>query len=287
MPGMSEGGLELPTLDFCWAGSTRVPAGSSYGPYVTAYWEFIWCLDGAARVDSGGHVFQFDAGSLQLTPPGVRNYYEWQPASSTSYGYAIFTALEGTFEWPRFRTGQSESIVQPLLDHVLWLDSTRPEGWKAAATTALAYAIHAFAADSSGTRLAFDHQLPEVIIDSLAEVREQWVAEGLSQPSLRELAAAAGVTEEYLCRVYSRYLGMGPVSAIRTLRLHRAADLLASTNLSIAYIASHLGFTSAFHFSRSFRNITGQTPSQFRRHPRPRLNLSVELRQVGRYLRLI
>ena len=284
---MSQDGVELPALDFCWAGSTRVPAGSSYGPYTTVYWEFIWCMDGAAQVDSGGQRFQFDVGSLQLTPPGVRNYYEWHATTGTMYGYAIFTAPENHVEWPRFRTGQSESVVQPLLDHVLWLDSVRPPDWKASATTALGYAIHAFVAGASGTRLAFDYQLPEVIADSLEEVRKRWAAEGVCQLSLKELAAAAGVTEEYLCRVYSRYLGMGPVSAIRTLRLHWAADLLASTNLSITDIAGHLGFSSAFHFSRSFRHLTGQTPSRFRRYPEPRLNLSVELRQADRYLRLV
>ncbi|GAA4425873.1 hypothetical protein GCM10023169_24020 [Georgenia halophila] len=126
-----------------------------------------------------------------------------------------------------------------------------------------------------------------MIIRSLGAVRSRWQSEGPSQLSLSELAAAAGVTGEYLCRVYGRHVGMGPVSAIRTLRLYRAAELLSSTNLGVAEIANALGFANEFHFSRSFRVLTGWAPSAFRRDPDARLELTVELRQLGGLLRLL
>jgi AraC family transcriptional regulator of arabinose operon len=277
----------LPSLDFAWAGSTRVPAGSTYGPYTTAYWEFIWCMEGSAQVRSGDEEFEFSTGALQLTPPGVRNYYQWHPVWGTRYGYAIFTMPEEHPSWPRYRAGRADDIIAPLLDHVLWLDALHPHGWRESASIALAYAIRAFVIDASATRLSADHQLPEAIARSLDAVREQWDAHGMAQPALEEMAAAAGVTREYLCRVYARHVGMGPATSIRTLRLHRAAALLSNTNLGVAEIASHLGFTSEFQFSRSFRSASGQSPSGFRRSPDARLELPIELHQVGRHLKLL
>src|SRR5699024_8353779 len=128
------------------------------------------------------------------------------------------------------------------------------------------YAGQAIATRDSATRLSPDHRLPELITRSLDAVRQQHDEEGtVLQPSLGNLAAADGVTPAYLCRVYARQLGMGPVAAIRTLRLHRAAALLTSTNLGVREIAAHLGFTSEFQFSRSFRALAGQPPSAYRK----------------------
>jgi AraC-like DNA-binding protein len=39
---------------------------------------------------------------------------------------------------------------------------------------------------------------------------------------------------------------------------------LASTNEDVAIIAYDLGFEYPAHFSRMFKRITGQSPSQFR-----------------------
>ncbi|HLS14233.1 MAG TPA: AraC family transcriptional regulator [Beutenbergiaceae bacterium] len=277
----------LPELDFAWAGETRVPAGATYGPYTTVYWEFIWCMEGSAQVRSADQEFTFSTGSVQLTPPGERNYYQWHPVTGTRYGYAIFTMEKRYPHWPRFRGPRTDDIVAPLLDHVLWLDATHPEGWRESATTALGYAIRAFAAGASATRLEPDRQLPDVIMAAVEAVRQRWDTEGTDQPSLGELADAAGVTREYLCRVFARHVGLGPVAAIRTLRLHRAAALLSSTNLGIAEIAQHLGFNSEFQFSRSFRTLTGQAPTAFRRDHGAGLDLSVPLRQLGRHLNLL
>lgn len=277
----------LPELDFAWARSTRVPPGSTYGPYTTVYWEFIWCIEGSAQVRSGDEEFVFSAGGVQLTPPGVRNSYQWHPVTGTRYGYAIFTMDQQHAHWPRFRTPRTEDIVVPLLDHVLWLDALHPEGWQESATTALGYAIRAFTTDTSATGLTGDHQLSDVIVAALGSLQRRWQVEGPDQPSLGELAAAAGVTREYLCRVFAKEVGMGPVSAIRTLRLHRAAALLTSTNLGVAEIAQHLGFTSEFQFSRSFRGMTGQSPTVFRRNRDAHLAMPVQLRQVGRHLNLL
>lgn len=284
---MSEPEPVLPDLDFAWAGAIRVPAGSTYGPYTTQYWEFIWCMEGSAQVRSAGQEFTFSTGSVQLTPPGQRNYYQWHPVAGTRYGYAIFTMERRYPHWRRFREPRDSDIVPALLDHVLWLDMTHPPGWQASATTALGYAIRAFATDASATRLEPDHRLPEPIVTMAQALREHWAAGSSGQPSLSDLADWAGVTREYLCRLFARHIGMGPVTAIRTLRLHRAAALLSNTNLGVAEIAQHLGFSSEFQFSRSFRTMSGRAPSVYRREPQARLDLPLPMRQLGRRLNLL
>ncbi len=52
---------------------------------------------------------------------------------------------------------------------------------------------------------------------------------------------------------------------IVSVKLHLVAEMLVSTNLSIAEIARNAGYPSDNHFSRSFSKIMGITPLQYRK----------------------
>jgi AraC family transcriptional regulator len=48
-------------------------------------------------------------------------------------------------------------------------------------------------------------------------------------------------------------------------KLERAQQMLRESRMQLATIAECLGFTSQSHFTRAFRQFSGQTPSEFRR----------------------
>lgn len=52
------------------------------------------------------------------------------------------------------------------------------------------------------------------------------------------------------------------------IRLNRARDLLASTDLPITEVATQTGFETIFYFSECFKKITGQVPSDYRAQSR-------------------
>lgn len=59
-------------------------------------------------------------------------------------------------------------------------------------------------------------------------------------------------------------LGRSPVDEIRRAHVERAKRLLSQTDLSMHSIAGSSGFASSAWFSKSFRDLTGETPSQYR-----------------------
>lgn len=87
----------------------------------------------------------------------------------------------------------------------------------------------------------------------------------LSAPSVGDLASAAGVHPAHLARGFRREVGFSVASYVRQLRIHWAADRLASSSAPIADIAVAAGFVDQSHFSRLFRRFVGQTPSEYRR----------------------
>jgi AraC family transcriptional regulator len=88
----------------------------------------------------------------------------------------------------------------------------------------------------------------------------------LEQPlPISELAALAGLSPFHFARAFKTSMGLAPASWIRLRRLTVGQRLLQDTTMSIADVAAAVGYDSPSRFSRAFRAMTGETPSQYRR----------------------
>lgn len=150
--------------------------------------------------------------------------------------------------------------------------------------------IRATAASALGRRLAIELQAPDaswglaaegLVLHLLAMAeretcaalrpRARWlstVVEHLQEdtpraPSLRELAAAAGVHPGHLARTFRATFGVTVCEYSRGLRLEWAAQQLAD-DAPLAQIALDAGFADQSHFTRSFRAHVGVTPGRYR-----------------------
>ena len=83
--------------------------------------------------------------------------------------------------------------------------------------------------------------------------------------SLGELAALAGMNEQYFCRFFKKALGKTPVSYINDFRIRHAATLLRTTELPVTEVCLESGFNNLGHFIKEFKKATHFTPLQFRR----------------------
>lgn len=86
--------------------------------------------------------------------------------------------------------------------------------------------------------------------------------------SLEELARLSGISNRQLQRLFRRNLGITPAQYYTTVRLRRARELLRRTTMPVMDVTVACGFSSACHFSRSYRTLFGHPPSQ-ERNPRP------------------
>lgn len=81
----------------------------------------------------------------------------------------------------------------------------------------------------------------------------------------KELARELGISETYVSVVFKRETGTAVSEYIRRKRVDTAKTLLQYTDFTCLEIAEYLCFSSDSHFSRVFRENTGQTPTEFRR----------------------
>ncbi|GAB4021642.1 hypothetical protein GCM10028808_67130 [Spirosoma migulaei] len=85
--------------------------------------------------------------------------------------------------------------------------------------------------------------------------------------SLNDLSESLDVNPAYVSRAFSRYfddLSFGEY--IRKLRIEKAVQLLETTSYSLSEIAYLTGFSDQSHFSRIFKKLMGQNPSDYRKN---------------------
>ncbi len=250
-------------------GVATYPAGSAFGPRTLADCELVWIRDGSARWTCDGRTLAMPPGSVALARPGMRDAFAWDPARPTRHGFIHFRILRPPRglppldRWPLLRTPDGGPLV-PVLDHLVALLADRPAGWEAQAEEGLAFALRAFVSGRLAPGVG-DGAPPHPSIDRLLDgLRRHWGDGPLRQPPLAALCRMAGASRVHLTRLCQRELGHPPVAAVRGLRLHAAAQLLATTSLPVQAIAERCAFASPFHLSRAFRAAYGHAPTVWR-----------------------
>lgn len=97
-----------------------------------------------------------------------------------------------------------------------------------------------------GTALAALHRAPA----------EPW--------TIASLAAEVGLSRSVLAERFRRYLSETPIAYLTRWRLQLGAQLLASTNRSVAEIAAEVGYESEPAFNRAFKREFDLPPARFR-----------------------
>jgi AraC-like DNA-binding protein len=83
--------------------------------------------------------------------------------------------------------------------------------------------------------------------------------------TLIELARQAGTSRTVLAERFRHYLGVPPMAYLTEWRLRLGARSLASTNHSVARIASEVGYESEASVTRAFKREYGLPPARYRK----------------------
>jgi len=81
---------------------------------------------------------------------------------------------------------------------------------------------------------------------------------------VKKLASLCYMSESNFSRVFPSEHGVTAQGLIKRYRIEVAKNLLYSTQTKISYIARKTGFQDVSYFVRTFKSLTGKTPSEFR-----------------------
>jgi AraC-like DNA-binding protein len=115
-----------------------------------------------------------------------------------------------------------------------------------------------------------EHPTYEEPLNRLTEVERQidkairWFTLQYAQPkSIAQLAKELGYHRTHFAKMFRHYIGMSPQEYLIKVRLEKAIKLLKQP-LTIEQVASNVGFSDAFYFSRQFKKYYGISPTRYR-----------------------
>lgn len=104
--------------------------------------------------------------------------------------------------------------------------------------------------------------------DSSAEIERirQYVVPRLHLPlSLRDLVEFSRLSPSTVGRLFRERLRMTPVEWILRLKMERAQMLFRTRRLTVSEVATQVGFSDPYYFSKCFKKATGLAPKDYRK----------------------
>lgn len=101
--------------------------------------------------------------------------------------------------------------------------------------------------------------------EKLMEKVMKIINEHIADPKLNVemISSEVGISRVHLHRKLKELTNQTTRDFIRNIRLHQAAELLASKNLSVSEVADATGFTNLSNFSNAFKELFGISPSEY------------------------
>src|SRR5258708_10895585 len=102
-----------------------------------------------------------------------------------------------------------------------------------------------------------------LVKQALAHIHRDYSKASLSR---QEIAAAIGTSKQHLDRIFSKELHLSVIEYLNRLRIQRAKDCLLHSTDDVPTFAMQVVFNDSAYFSRVFRKLVGQSPTEYRKH---------------------
>ena len=245
------------------AGYIRHSRGLSFeSPRTFGHYALVYLLEGSGRMKLGTQpVTPCRAGDLLFVYPDIPHSYGPGPGETWSEFYVVFNG--SVFDlWRRAGLLQPGHPIRHLPHLRRWLpqlESVAEPGLPDTPEVMLRRVcrLQKFLSDIAAKAEIEPHRLPW-----LEPARRLLLA--TPPVPMPAIARELGLSYETFRKEFAHETGQPPARY----RLHRLIEqarlLITERNLSNKQIAETLGFYDEFHFSRHFRQVTGQSPREFR-----------------------
>lgn len=228
---------------------------------------FNYCVRGRGFCTIAGAHHVAKAGELMVIPAGEPHGYGSDPAEpwTVHWFHAMGThlprllALLGvTRERPIVRLGRAPALEALFVEIREALEDDFSEQQLLYAAQALTHLFGVMIRLSA--RGQGEPKATQRVLATIAQMKKEL---GASR-SVADLAALADLSPSRYSELFRRCTGRSPKEYLMRLRIHRAAQLLDTTDLSVQAVALEVGFSDPLHFSRAFRRVHELSPRKYR-----------------------
>jgi AraC family transcriptional regulator len=203
-------------------------------------------------------------GSIGVTAPGNISELRWRstdPSPMQSLHLRLDPDLAGDAVLP-----DALVLHDPFVSAASWaLAGALQEQAPALYADSLAQALVTHLAHRAGRPATSNPRRTGTLGAAQVEQVSEYMRAHLGEDiSVDDLAGVANVSKFHFIRTFSQATGLTPYRYLRRMRLRAGAELLRSSSLSVAQIASQCGYLSIGQFAAAFRSEYGVRPSDLR-----------------------
>ncbi len=232
------------------------------------HYIFYYVKEGSGIVTQAKISHKIRAGQCFVIFPNIGATMQADPNSVMNVSWVAFSG----YLVDRYLMRARLSPYEPLFD------DTADRGFEALMDSLLDYAVrpaNRYCPIMAQLFLIFTFLLDHAPAESRAEAvpKEMYLLKALDfidiyyrdNISVEDIAANAGINRKALYGVFKQLTGMSTKDYLISFRMSKAHELLKSTGLPVEAIAASVGYHDQFHFSKEFKKVVGQSPSEYRK----------------------
>jgi DNA-binding response OmpR family regulator len=108
-----------------------------------------------------------------------------------------------------------------------------------------------------------DVEIEDAFLQKIRGIIEEHLSD--SELEIEQLSRLVGMSRSQMFRKIKALTGQSPSLYIRAIRLHKAKELLQSTEMNVSEVAYTVGFSTPTYFSDAFLEVYGVRPSQVKK----------------------
>lgn len=232
--------------------------GSKYNKFVYVYYG-----NGVYRLENG-ETINVTPGMLIYTPMGERFIAQWEENSRLCFlDFIIEEAESGRlatiYDKPTIVFEDTPNNIAELFTRV----------------------GRNYPFEKRGTALRAQKYFFDILYELSIFLNEPWIKEGNNRKlsrafgyirahftedfSIEQLAEYSGYSPSRLRTAIKKQTGKTPIEIRNQMRIDKACEYLATTEMNIGEIAVKVGYRDTFYFSNYFKKCIGISPSKYRR----------------------
>ncbi len=236
-------------------------------PHYREYYLLHYVTKGNGYYEVNGQRHEVAVGDLFLIKPNELVSYASPDINNTwsfcwigfSGAQASFYAqecglLSGNYVFP-VHSNTFSSIISNCLNY---LESTQGEPSQLRLTSFLLQALSIL--ENKYNRTPVKTTTGDLIECAIRYIEYNY----MNKISIEGIADYLSIDRSYFYRIFKNATGSSPEQYIIHFRIQKAAEFLKSSNYSITEIAAFVGIPDVYHFSKTFKNVTGIPPSKYR-----------------------
>ncbi len=230
------------------------------------YLEIGYCIQGHGIFNINNHLLGFESGDVVMIPKGY-NHLAMSLPNTTSSWIWLYPSTEitdsykklipGVFHWTDHSLLTSE--VKRLIDECKNRDLPHFDK-RIESRLHIILSEYLLILETTSIKALGDNMSTSPLLSRAIQIIYK---QSTNELTVESIANQCNITTSGLYRIFQKELQCSPKKYIDRYRVRMACGSIKSKVSSISYLAQSLGFGSISSFNRTFKKITGFSPSEY------------------------